>query len=125
MDDGEEKCKNILKDLHFKAVNTRNAVPSDEKKELLKRPKFTVVPAQLPTSASQCDTGETKSIPKKNEKGLSTSATSPASIGLPAVITPTRPSMCKKNRIFFLKTASKCIKNHSGLLQNIIWLTMS
>lgn len=102
MDEGENKCKNILRDLHFKAVNTRSEVITDEKKELLRRPKFIVVPAQLPTSASQCDT-DTDDKPKSSgtpETRLQSSATSPASIGLPAVITPTRPSMCTKTFLF-------------------------
>lgn len=88
MDEGENKCNNIFKDLHFKAVNTRSEVMTDDKKELLRRPKFVVVPAQLPTSASQCDTDNTLAP----EKRLSSCATSPASIGLPAVVTPTKPS---------------------------------
>lgn len=125
MDEGENQCKNILKDLHFKAVNARSEVLTDEKKELLRRPKFIVVPAQLPTSASQCDTDESSGT---NDKRLSSSATSPASIGLPAVITPTRPSMCTKiNSHMKDKCFFEIQKNISifGQLQNIIWLTMS
>lgn len=121
MDDGEQKCKNILKDLHFKAVNTRSDVINEEKKDLLKRPKFTVVPAQLPTSASQCDTGDnTTSSNNTHGKGLSTCATSPASIGLPAVITPTRPSMCPysplKTKLLptFKRTFLDCYRILSG-----------
>uniref|UniRef100_A0A336MKM0 CSON000664 protein n=1 Tax=Culicoides sonorensis TaxID=179676 RepID=A0A336MKM0_CULSO len=91
MDKEEENVnKSLLKELQFKAVNTRSEFfSSDDKKELYKRPKFTVVPAQLPSSPSQC-VSENK-IADKTEHRLSSSATSPASIGLPAIVTPTRP----------------------------------
>lgn len=85
-----DESKNILKDLHFKAVNNTRNESSDDKKDLLKHPKFTVVPAKLPTSASQCDTNDV-TAKKVVEKGLSSSATSPGSIGH-AAGKPTKPS---------------------------------
>lgn len=105
--ENKDKTKIYTKQLHFDAVNTRNEKSKDENKELLsgiRKPKFIVVPTQLPTSASQCG----PDLAKTSDKGLKPISTSPGSIGLPAIVTPTRPSMYSNN---FQKNSSILLNN--------------